>query len=167
MKEEKTIGILWLVIGLLHIISGVYNLHQYSTPGLLWMFIIPEMTSYTQIVSGTLCLIIGLSFINEKLENTYLILPLVLLQIIDFLVDNFPISLEFIKYGIFAIIESYDKLIILILIAISFLVFKLQTNTFAKKFIENRANVIISAILILLPYLLSKIAPYKFYEFLH
>jgi len=169
-KKQKAIGILWLVIGLLYIIAGISNLYEYSTPGLLWMFIVPEMTAYTQIISGVLCLSIGLSFINGKLEKTYLILPLFLLQIIYFLIDVFefaPSIIEVLKYGIFTILESYDKLIILILIAISLRILKLQTKDLTEKLTENKTNVLISVIVISLPYFLSKIAPYKFYEFLH
>ncbi|WP_396596924.1 hypothetical protein [Dokdonia sp. R86516] len=162
MKTEKIIGFVWLVFGLLYSYQGFYYLYEYSTPGALWVYMIPIIIAYTKIVGGILCLLIGIKFVGEKSENNYLILPLTFPLIIYLIID-------IIQYGISTIYFSGEKILLLILITISF--YKLKSKigiiNLTKKLTENKFKVIGVLTLGFMPYLIAKLTTYDLYKFLH
>ncbi|WP_428742164.1 hypothetical protein [Tenacibaculum sp.] len=162
MKTEKIIGIIWLIFGLLYLYQGFGYLHQYSTPGILWLVMIPIIIAYTKIICGILSLLIGIKFIKRKSENNYLILPLAFLLIIY-------LAIDIIQYGISTIYYSGENILLLILIVISFhkLKTKIGIATLTEKLKENKISVIGILTLGFLPYLLAELTTYDFYKFLH
>ncbi|WP_179018764.1 hypothetical protein [Winogradskyella forsetii] len=162
MKTEKIIGIVWLIFGLLYLYQGFGYLYQYSTPGILWAFMIPIIIAYTKIVCGILSLLIGIKFAKEKSENNYLILPLTFLLIIY-------LTIDIIQYGISTIYYSGENILLLILIAISFhkLKTKIGIKNLTEKLKNNKVRVIGILILGFMPYVLAELTTYDFYIFLH
>ena len=162
MKIKKIIGIIWLIFGFLYLYEGFQYLYNYSTPGILWVIMIPILITYTKIVCGILCLSIGIKFIREKAENNYQISPLTFLLIIYLIID-------IVRYGISTIYYSGENILLLILIAVTFYKLKAQigNQSLTEKLKENKISAIGILILGFIPYLLSELTTYNFYRFLH
>lgn len=162
MKTEKVIGIVWLIFSLIYFYQGLDYLYLYSTPGLLWTFMIPIVIAYTKIICGILSFLIGIKFIKGKSENNYLILPLSFLLIIYLVI-------HIIQYGISTIYYSGENILLLILIVISFHKYKTQISitTLAENLKEKKISIIGILILGFIPYLLAELTTYSFYKFLH
>src|SRR5690606_27484938 len=140
--------------------QGFGYLYQYSTPGILWAFVIPIIIAYTKIFCGILYLLIGIKFIKGKSENNYIIVPLGLLLLIYLVTD-------IIQYVISTIDYSGENILILIIVALS--IHKLKSKIGIQALIKKLKEKKVVGILILgfLPYLLAKLTTYDFYKFIH
>jgi hypothetical protein len=68
MEREKIkkfiLPAIWILIGILMVIYGVSNYWRYSTPGIMWLMMIPEYESNKAIILGILSMIIGFQMLN-------------------------------------------------------------------------------------------------------
>ena len=162
MNTKKAIGIVWLVVGLIYLFSGLDNIYDYSTPGVLWYYIIPIAITYLNIFCGIICLKIGLNFLKKKTENQSLILPLTFLLL-------FYVISDFIIYGLVALNYSVINFISIILIAFS--IKKLPNvvgiSKMTSNLSQNKATLIGILILGFIPYLLAEFTDYDDFIFLH
>ncbi len=159
---KKIFGIIWLIVSFLYAYQGYNLLYHYSTPEVLWAFIIPISIAYTKIVCGIICLFIGVKFLKENPKNNYLIFSLTFLLVIYFIID-------IIQYGISSIYYYRENILLLILVAPTF--YKLKTAISIANLIENfkQNKVRTVGILVLgcLPYILAELINYNSYKFLH
>lgn len=162
MKTEKIFGTVWLVVSFLYIYQGYSLLYQYSTPGVLWTFIIPISIAYAKIVFGIVCLLIGINFLKEKSKNDYLILLLIFLLILYFIVD-------IIQYGIESIYYHGENILLLILIITTFYKLKIEISitNLIENFKQNKIRTIGILVLACIPYILAELTTYNSYKFLH
>lgn len=157
-KTEKIIGVFWLIISINLMIDGFKNLYTYSTPHILWCFMITIEVVYGEIIYGFLFSVIGYYFIKNKQEKYKLILLILILVFLNFIIDIFT-------YGFTDIFYPYGFL--LIILSIYFIFKKKIFKQSLKELISNPIKTAVFLFVGLSPYLLSNIFPYSSYSFLH
>ncbi len=162
MKKEKTIGIMWLALSFINFYQGCSYIFQYSTPGVLWLFMIPIIIAYVKIVCGVLSLFIAVKFLKNESEYNYMILPITFLLII-YLID------DIIQYGFSTVYYSGENILLLMLIAITFYKLKkrIRITNLIVEVKQNKMSTLGALVLGVMPYILSELITYNFYKFLH
>jgi hypothetical protein len=153
MKRNLILGALWIGIALYDLSLGAYFLYQYSTPSVLWLYMVPTWITFTKIFLGATGLLIGLGIVSRG--DHILILPLAALMIIF-------IAIDLIKMGFESLHDSGSNLILLLLAVLTIrLTSEIQLTIFRKP------RVLVVMAIGLAPYLFVNYLSYSWFNFLH
>lgn len=161
-KLEKSLGVSWIVLGIIYFYQGCSSLYNYSTPGLLWLFVIPIAITYFNLASGFLYVFWGMVLLREKASKYYFILPVV------FLFSVYLIS-SFLVYGMSVLnyLIQHTILFLLSIITLKKLKAKEGNGRIRKSVEENKFIIVMIIIIGLVPFVLGELTNYNLFSFLH
>lgn len=145
-----------MIIAIYDLIIGISILYQYSTPMVLWLYMVPEWITFTKIFIGIFGTIIGLGIFRRGEHK--LVLPFSALLAIYIAIDFMRIGLEFLPH-------AGSSLVFLLLAALTI---KLTEGfDLEKRKIFRESKVLIFIGTGLTPYILTGWISYDWFEFLH
>ncbi len=167
---EKSLALVWMLLGAFLIYWGINNYIEYSRDGRLWLYIIPESSAVKNIFLGLLSCFIGIA-VGIKSNSKFQLLLLFSLLIVSIPIWN--TIYYFFKFRQFEMgyLINFD-FVFLILVALSFNILKDDnssiTTTASKLFTEHKTMLIVSGIVIpILITLIAEFFPYESIGFIH
>jgi len=161
----RTLPFVWIIVGLGFIYYGLDSYWNYSRPGILWLFIIPEIYALKQILIGVISLIIGKKLFNKER-------PIQLLINLSYWLVILEIGVSVVNWGYTLLFILFDLLVYAIIIHTLYGFYKTgvikSTKDLKMKFRNNLQRIMLrGSLLFVLVLLVSKILSYRCFEFIH
>ncbi len=114
--RNHIIGLIWITIGIAFIYSGLSAYWQYSSSGILWLFVVLEIIQIKKIALGIISFFIGFSLTKNKDITRMLVSLSLWTLILEFAILLFDLY----KYSSISLIRySLQSILILTLVMIS------------------------------------------------
>lgn len=159
MKSNLALGLVWLCSSAMYISSGMWNIYQYSTPNVFWLYMTPDEISYTKVLIGIFSFLVGVSITRNDSKNAFLLFPFALLLLTYVVID-------FVKLGKDMLYESGENILLFLLTTFTIRIFH-KIERLWNDLKERRKLVVIVLAVGLAPYILRNWITYSLFHFLH
>jgi len=162
--KKVIIGIVWIFTGVFFIREGIEAYKEYSTYGIMWLFVVPEIIQVKEIILGLVSMFIGIRLIKDKITSNGLVSFLVTVILLEVEVWVF----ELIRYQSVEMMQFYLPILVVIILILTTIKFCTKTRVYKNlmKIMKGqiKRDLLIGSLFFGIVLLISSIIDYQFIE---